>query len=140
MPAIFTVPEACVCPLQKGAQAHHGMIEFFFPISIERLPTFRCPDGVSLPRLGLILPRQGLIIGLGGGRREQQEHQDAYSVNSVTLQSLSKHGRPAKKSGDVGAKASEEGGSYILARDQEGYQVPQVHLHLGYTSESIWAK
>ena len=58
--------------------------------------------------------------------------------NCVTLQSLCKHGRPAGKSGDVGAE--EEGGSSMLSREQEGYQVPQVCLYLGYTLESIFMK
>ena len=45
------------------------------------------------------------------------------------VQSWSKRGRSAKKSSDVGAE--EEGGSRILAREQEGYQVPQVLLYWG---------
>ena len=47
--------------------------------------------------------------------------------DGITLQSRRKRGRPAKKSSDVGAE--EEGGSRIMAREQEGYKVPQVILY-----------
>ena len=51
--------------------------------------------------------------------------------NCVTLQSLCKHGRPAGKSGDVGAE--EEGGSSILSREQRlsgstGMPVPGLYI------------
>ena len=49
--------------------------------------------------------------------------------DGITLQSRRKRGRPAKKSSDVGAE--EEGGSRIMAREQEGYKVPQVILYWG---------
>ena len=42
--------------------------------------------------------------------------------NGITLQSRPKRGRPAKKTSDVGAE--EEGGSSVLAREQEGSKVP----------------
>ena len=49
--------------------------------------------------------------------------------DGITLQSRRKRGRPqaAKKPMDVGVE--EEGGSSILAREQEGYKVPQVILY-----------
>ena len=57
--------------------------------------------------------------------------------DGITLQSRRKRGRPqaAKKPMDVGVE--EEGGSSILAREQEGYKVPQVILYWVCSSASV---